>query len=70
MGQCGGLEGRGNVSAESCVIGSDAHVAERVGADFEGALDALEKAGYCETHYFIERQRRTVPIAESRASLK
>lgn len=52
------------------VIGSDAHVAERVGADFEGALDALEKAGYCETHYFIERQRRTVPIAESRASLK
>ena len=31
------------------VIGSDAHVAERVGADFERALDLLEEAGYGET---------------------
>lgn len=52
------------------VIGADAHVPERVGADFERALDLLAAAGFAEVSYFLGRQRRTVPIAAARASLR
>jgi histidinol-phosphatase (PHP family) len=52
------------------VIGSDAHVAKRVGADFESALDLVERAGYTEVSYFINRTRHSLPLAEARASLR
>lgn len=52
------------------VIGSDAHVARRVAADFETALDLVERAGYSEVSYFINRVRSTLPITEARACLR
>ena len=51
------------------VIGSDAHVPERVGADFEQALDNLEAAGYRSTLVFAERRAREIPISLSRETL-
>lgn len=51
------------------VIGSDSHQAHRVSANFEQALDALEKAGYSEVSFFHERQRQALPISIARASL-
>lgn len=52
------------------VIGSDAHVPSRVGADFIKAMDLLESNGYREISFFLNRQRQTVDIAAARASLK
>jgi len=52
------------------VIGSDAHVAKRVGADFESALDLVERAGYAEVSYFINRTRHSLPLTEARATLR
>lgn len=52
------------------VIGSDAHVARRVAAGFETALDLVERAGYAEVSYFINRTRHALPLAEARASLR
>lgn len=51
------------------VIGSDAHQPRRVGADFEDALDALERAGYTRSSFFLSRSRREVSIEEARRSL-
>ncbi len=51
------------------VIGSDAHVPQRVAADFEKAMDHLEAAGYREINIFLDRKRKTIPIPEARASL-
>jgi histidinol-phosphatase (PHP family) len=51
------------------VIGSDAHEPQRVGELFEEALTLAEEAGYDQVSYFVERQRRDVPIAECRRSL-
>ncbi len=51
------------------VIGSDAHVPHRVADRFEQAMDLLEAAGYTQISFFLDRQRRTVSIAEARASL-
>jgi histidinol-phosphatase (PHP family) len=52
------------------VIGADAHVPERVAADYETALDLLEDSGYETISFFLERKRQNVPIADARASLK
>ncbi len=51
------------------VIGADAHVARRVGDGYIPALKLLENAGYQEVSYFIDRQRRTIPIGDALASL-
>lgn len=51
------------------VIGSDAHVPQRVAADFEQAMDHLQAAGYTEISIFLDRKRQTIPISEARASL-
>jgi histidinol-phosphatase (PHP family) len=51
------------------VIGSDAHTPTRVAADFDAALDLVESAGYTGIHYFVERTRHQLPIAQARARL-
>jgi histidinol-phosphatase (PHP family) len=51
------------------VIGSDAHQAGRVGADFELALNLLDSAGYTEVSIFLNRSRKDLPIADVKASL-
>ena len=52
------------------VIGADAHVPERVGADFDDALDLLSECGYDEISFFVNRKRRDVSIDAAKASLK
>jgi histidinol-phosphatase (PHP family) len=51
------------------VIGADAHVPERVAADYEDAMDLLEAAGYSEVQFFLERKPQKVTIEDARASL-
>ncbi len=52
------------------VLGADAHVPERVGADFEDALDLLRDCGYSQVSFFVDRVRRDVSIEAAKASLK
>ena len=52
------------------VLGSDSHRPERVGADFEPALDLLEAAGYETVNYYEERLRCEVAIPAVRKSLR
>lgn len=52
------------------VIGSDAHVPVRVGADYESALEELSAAGYTHASVFLERQRREITLSEAVASLR
>ena len=52
------------------VLGADAHVPERVAADFEDALALLKKCGYDEISFFVDRKRRDVSIDAATASLK
>jgi histidinol-phosphatase (PHP family) len=51
------------------VIGADAHVPERVAADYENAMDLLEAAGYSEIQFFLERKPQKVAIEDARESL-
>ena len=51
------------------VIGADAHVPERVAADYENAMDLLEAAGYSEIQFFLDRKPRKVAIEDARESL-
>lgn len=51
------------------VMGADAHRSDRVGDRFADALVMLREAGYREVHYFLDRRRQTVPIAEALPSL-
>ena len=51
------------------VIGADAHVPERVAADYEKAMDLLEAAGYSEIQFFLERKPQKVTIEDARESL-
>jgi histidinol-phosphatase (PHP family) len=51
------------------VIGADAHVPERVAADYETAMDLLEAAGYSEIQFFLERKPQKVTIENARESL-
>ena len=46
------------------VLGSDAHDAHRVGADFDKALAQLQDAGYQRVSYFIKRERYELEISE------
>lgn len=46
------------------VLGSDAHDAHRVGADFDKALAQLQDAGYQRVSFFINRQRHELEISE------
>jgi len=52
------------------VIGSDAHVPYRVAADFEDALNVIERSGFTHTSTFIERERVDTLIGDARASLQ
>ena len=45
------------------VLGSDAHDAHRVGADFDKALAQLQDAGYQRVSYFIDRERYELEIS-------
>lgn len=54
----------------SVVLGADAHVPERVAADFEDTLDLLDECGYEEISFFVDRKRRNVPIVAAKASLQ
>jgi histidinol-phosphatase (PHP family) len=58
-----------NERAIPVVIGADAHVPERVAADYETALDLLEDSGYQSISFFLERKRQDVAIGDARASL-
>ena len=51
------------------VLGSDSHTPERVGWDFDVALDQLEAAGYKNVSYFTLRQRQELAISDVRAAL-
>lgn len=52
------------------VLGADAHVPERVADKFEEALDLVEECGFKTVSFFVDRERRDVPIVQARASLK
>jgi histidinol-phosphatase (PHP family) len=52
------------------VLGSDAHEPGRVAADFDQALVVLGEVGYTAVHFYLNRQRQTVSIAETQASLQ
>jgi len=51
------------------VIGADAHDPERVAANYVDALDLLSAAGHTHVHFYLDRKRQAVAIAEARASL-
>lgn len=52
------------------VVGADAHVPERTGDGYEGALRMLAEAGYEVVSGFRERRRFEVPIPQALASLR
>ncbi len=52
------------------VIGSDAHVPERVGDGWIEALDLLRDCGFQNISFFVDRKRRDIEIEVARASLK
>jgi len=52
------------------VIGSDSHTPARVGDRFVEAFDAMLEAGYRSVCYFIESEKREIPIEEAKASLR
>ena len=51
------------------VIGADAHIPERVGDGYLAALGLLERAGYSEVSFFLERKRQSVAVSAARESL-
>jgi histidinol-phosphatase (PHP family) len=51
------------------VIGSDAHVPERVGEGWIEALDLLRDCGFEKISFWVDRNRRDVEISVARASL-
>ncbi|MDF1812026.1 MAG: histidinol-phosphatase [Verrucomicrobiales bacterium] len=52
------------------VVGSDSHVPERVGDQFEKALCILEEAGFDTVNVFKERKRKEIKIADVLESLR
>ncbi len=50
------------------VIGSDAHVPERVGDYWPQAFDLLQECGFETISFFVDRQRREVEVEVARAS--
>jgi histidinol-phosphatase (PHP family) len=51
------------------VLGSDAHIARRVGDGYADALRTLQSIGFTGISFFLGRKRQTVPIPEALASL-
>ena len=51
------------------VLGSDAHVPERVADHFEQALELLRQVGYTHVSYFLDRKRREIEIDAALGSL-
>lgn len=51
------------------VLGSDAHVPQRVAADFDRALDLLADAGFTQVSYFLDRERQDVALDTAVAGL-
>ncbi len=52
------------------VLGADAHIPRRVGADYPLALRMLQSAGYENVSFFLDRQRREIPISAALTSLE
>lgn len=52
------------------VLGSDSHIPDRVADRFEEAMDLLERAGYRQLSFFLNRRRQDVPINDARRSLR
>jgi histidinol-phosphatase (PHP family) len=51
------------------VIGADAHVPKRVGADYPLALETLQAVGFTHVNVFLERVRHPIAITDALASL-
>ncbi len=51
------------------VVGADAHLPERVGADYLQAYDLLEAAGYRTVRLYLERTPQDILITDARSSL-
>jgi histidinol-phosphatase (PHP family) len=56
---------RARAAGLAITLGSDAHVPERVGANFEDLVSWARVAGYDEASLFVERKRRAYPITGS-----
>ena len=52
------------------VLGADAHVPERVAADFVPALQLLPEIGFTHINFFLNRQRQTVAVEDALVSLQ
>ena len=52
------------------VLGADAHVPERVAADYVPALQMLAEIGFKSVNFFLNRQRQEVSIERALASLQ
>lgn len=52
------------------VLGADAHVPDRVAADYGMALDLLKEIGFAHVNFFLNRQRQEVAIEDALASLR
>ncbi len=50
------------LGGEFICIGSDAHCANHIGADFDKAKNMLLQAGFTKYHYFVKRQPITLEI--------
>jgi histidinol-phosphatase (PHP family) len=51
-------------------IGADAHVPQRVGADFDQGLRLLEEAGYTYVYITLQKERREISIADALQSMQ
>jgi histidinol-phosphatase (PHP family) len=51
------------------VVGADAHEPGRVADGYLEAFDLLETCGFGEIHFFLNRERQSVTIADARQSL-
>jgi histidinol-phosphatase (PHP family) len=51
------------------VLGADAHRPERVADGFAAAIGLLEAGGFAEVHFYLDRKRQAVSLADARRSL-
>lgn len=52
------------------VLGADAHVPQRVAADYVPALEMLREVGFTHINFFLKRTRQEVAIEDALASLR
>ncbi len=52
------------------VVGADAHRPQRVGDGFYSALNLLERCGYQQVSFFLQRERHEISIRAARESLQ